>query len=93
MECRRQDGVLPLRKGNRGGDVMAVDISVAGQGFCSPVLPGCSSPIGRRRERIPFIAAKDGQHFLVVTAEEAQDPAVTPFVVILNWQRLLPAGN
>ena len=80
------------RTGTRAYDLMAVDISGAGQEL-QPSSPKKLFPYRAAQSKNTFIAAKDGQHFLVITPEEAQDPTLTPFVVILNWQRLLPAGN
>jgi Tol biopolymer transport system component len=36
-----------------------------------------------------LVATRDGQRFLAVMPAEVRDPATIPFVVILNWQRLL----
>jgi hypothetical protein len=41
--------------------------------------------LGRNR----FVVSRDGQRFLAIVPAEARDDSATPFVVILNWQRLL----
>jgi serine/threonine protein kinase len=66
--------------------IMAADVSAQG----SPEPPHQLFPLrltltGRNR----FVVTRDGQRFLAITPEEARDPATMPFVVILNWQRLL----
>jgi Tol biopolymer transport system component len=66
--------------------IMAVDVSTQGSpGPPRKLFPVRAAGSGRNR----FVVTKDGQHFLVITPEEVRDPATTPFVVILNWQRLL----
>jgi eukaryotic-like serine/threonine-protein kinase len=41
--------------------------------------------IGRNR----FVVSRDGQRFLIVTAEQAEDESLAPLAVILNWPLLL----
>jgi Tol biopolymer transport system component len=66
--------------------IMAVDVSAQGSpGPPHQLFPVRLTAVGRNR----FVVTRDGQRFLGVTPEEARDPATTPFVVILNWQRLL----
>ncbi len=66
--------------------IMAADVTAPG----APGAPHRLFPIrvtasGRNR----FVVSKDGQRFLVITPAEARDPDTTPFIVILNWPRLL----
>ena len=66
--------------------LMAADIAADG----APAPPHPLFPLritGAARNF--FAVTSDGQRFLGVTPAEARDPATTPFVVILNWQRLL----
>jgi Tol biopolymer transport system component/predicted Ser/Thr protein kinase len=66
--------------------VMAADVSAQGSpGPPHQLFPVQLVTMGRNR----FVVTRDGQRFLAVTPEEPRDPATTPFVVILNWQRLL----
>ncbi len=66
--------------------IMAADVSPQGSpGPPHQLFPVRSVKTGRNR----FVVTKDGQRFLVVTPEEVRDPGTMPFVVILNWQRLL----
>jgi Tol biopolymer transport system component len=67
--------------------IMAVDVSA--QGLPGPPRKLFAIPALRAGGRNRFAVTKNGQRFLVVTREEARDPAKIPFVVILNWQRLL----
>ncbi len=66
--------------------LMAADIAAAG----APAPPHPLFPLritGGGRNF--FAVTRDGQRFLAIMPAEARDPATTPFVVILNWQRLL----
>ena len=68
------------------GAIMAADVSAQGApGPLHQLFPIRLTATGRNR----FVVTKDGQRFLAITPEEARDPATTPFVVILNWLRLL----
>ena len=68
------------------GAIMAADVSVRGApGPLHQLFPIRLTAAGRNR----FVVTKDGQRFLAITPAEARDPDTTPFVVILNWQRLL----
>ena len=62
--------------------LMAADVAADG----SPATPHPLFPLQRAGQ---FVVTRDGQRFLVVMPAEARDPATTPFVVILNWQRML----
>jgi dipeptidyl aminopeptidase/acylaminoacyl peptidase len=68
-------------------NLMAVDVSEDG----APGSPKKLFSIQTRASagRNWFVVSRDGQRFLWITPAEAKDPALTPFVVILNWQRLL----
>ncbi|MGO9258249.1 MAG: protein kinase domain-containing protein [Bryobacteraceae bacterium] len=66
--------------------MMAAEVSAQGApGPPKALFPVHTPTQGRNR----FIVSKDGQRFLMITPEETRDPATTPFVVILNWPRLL----
>jgi Tol biopolymer transport system component len=68
------------------GAIMAADVSAQGApGPLHQLFPIRLTAAGRNR----FVVTKDGQRFLAITPEQARDPDTTPFVVILNWQRLL----
>jgi Tol biopolymer transport system component len=68
------------------GAMMAADVSVQGApGPPHQLFPVRITASGRNR----FVVTKDGQRFLTITSEEARDPDTIPFVVILNWRRLL----
>jgi len=68
-----------------GSAIMAADVSAQGSPGPPHQLFAVRLPSSGRNR---FVVTKDGQRFLVITPEEARDPATTPFVVILNWQRL-----
>ena len=66
--------------------LMAADIAADG----APAPPHPLFPLRiRGGARNFFAVSRDGQRFLAVMPAEARDPATTPFVVILNWERLL----
>jgi hypothetical protein len=66
--------------------MMAAEIAADGSpGPPHPLFSLQTRSLGRNS----FVATKDGQRFLAVMPAEARDPATIPFVVILNWQRLL----
>jgi serine/threonine protein kinase len=68
------------------GAIMTADVSAQGSpGPPRQLFPVRARTIGRNW----FVVTRDGQRFLVITPEEPRDPDLTPFVVILNWQRLL----
>ena len=77
---------MSLPSGN-GNAIMAADVSPQGAPGPPRKLFAIQSPRAPGRNR--FVVSRDGQRILAVTPEEAKDPAVTPLVVILNWQRLL----
>jgi Tol biopolymer transport system component len=72
------------------GNLMGVEITLAGPA----VRPGAPKKLfqlpsrgllGRNR----FVVSPDGRRFLAIVPSEPRDDTMTPFVVILNWQRLL----
>jgi hypothetical protein len=68
----------------------SVDVQVSGTRF----QPGAPKelfrlPPMRSQGRNRFVVSRDGQRFLLIAAEQAQDETLVPFVVILNWPRLL----
>jgi hypothetical protein len=72
------------------GSMYSVDVQVAGASF-QPGVPKelFRLPPVRLVGRNRFVVSRDGQRFLVIATEEAQDESMLPFVVILNWPRLL----
>jgi hypothetical protein len=74
---------------NEGGDIMAVEIGGPGSqlqpGPARKLFHSPSRPTGRNT----FIVSRDGQRFLMIAPEAARDASLTPFVVIVNWPRLL----
>ena len=46
-------------------------------------------PVSRVLGRSRFVVSRDGQRLLIITGEAERDVRDTPFVVILNWLRLL----
>jgi Tol biopolymer transport system component len=73
-----------------GRDLIAVDISITGGSLqlgASHALFRLPSMESEGKNR--FIASRDGQRFLLITTEQARVESLTPFVVIVNWLRLL----
>jgi dipeptidyl aminopeptidase/acylaminoacyl peptidase len=85
----RGDGREILYVSNR--DMLAVDVAVVGP----RLQPGAPKKLFQfplrmaSMNRNRFVVSRDGQRFLAIMPEEARDEALTPFVVILNWPRLL----
>jgi Tol biopolymer transport system component len=69
------------------GSVMASAVSADGAPGSPKKLFSIEFATTAGRNR--YVASRDGQRFLVITPEPAKDPATIPFVVILNWPRLL----
>jgi hypothetical protein len=68
------------------GAIIAADVTApAPPGPPRRLFPVKITASGRNR----FVPSKDGQRFLVITPAEARDADTMPFVVILNWPRLL----
>ncbi len=67
--------------------MVAVDVSADGSPGSPPhmLFPLKVPGLGRGN----FVVTRDGQRFLIVLPAETSDPDTTPFVVVLNWQRLL----
>jgi len=66
--------------------MVAVDVSADG----SPGSPHILFPLKVQGPgRGSLVVTRDGQRFLMVLPAETSDPDTTPFVVVLNWQRLL----
>ena len=67
---------------------MAVDIHTSRE----MVTPGIPRPLFNLpptvQQRIRYVAARDGQRFLVLVPEEQGPPQ--PPVVVVNWPALLP---
>jgi Tol biopolymer transport system component len=72
------------------GKIQAVEVQVSSTTF----QPGAPKelfpmPVSRNLGRGRFVVSHDGQRFLIIAAEEERDVRDVPFVVILNWPRLL----
>jgi hypothetical protein len=72
----------------------SVEVQVTGSSF-QPRPPKAlfKLPALRRNYRNRFVATRDGQRLLVAVAEQARDEREIPFVVIMNWPRLLENGK